>query len=82
VACSLLQETIEFSNGWECFLGLTQVKLDLSCLRTIKDDMDFCCRLAKEELMVILPGTVLPHTDILDVKLYCQTIDHLFLFEN
>ncbi|PVH34365.1 hypothetical protein PAHAL_8G206500 [Panicum hallii] len=33
-----------------------QVKLDLSCLKDIKDDMDFCCRLAKEELVVVLPG--------------------------
>ncbi|WVZ51252.1 hypothetical protein U9M48_002412 [Paspalum notatum var. saurae] len=32
------------------------VKLDLSCLQDIKDDMDFCCRLAKEELVVVLPG--------------------------
>ncbi|KAK3118984.1 hypothetical protein QOZ80_9BG0711890 [Eleusine coracana subsp. coracana] len=32
------------------------VKLDLSCLQNIKDDMDFCCRLAKEELVVVLPG--------------------------
>ncbi|PVH34375.1 hypothetical protein PAHAL_8G208000 [Panicum hallii] len=32
------------------------VKLDLSCLQDIKDDMDFCCRLAKEELVVLLPG--------------------------
>ncbi|RCV38521.1 hypothetical protein SETIT_8G149600v2 [Setaria italica] len=32
------------------------VKLDLSCLEDIKDDMDFCCRLAKEELVVVLPG--------------------------
>ncbi|KAG2558200.1 nicotianamine aminotransferase 1-like [Panicum virgatum] len=32
------------------------VKLDLSCLQGIKDDMDFCCRLAKEELVVLLPG--------------------------
>ncbi|XP_062183211.1 nicotianamine aminotransferase 1-like [Phragmites australis] len=32
------------------------VKLDLSCMQDIKDDMDFCCRLAKEELVVVLPG--------------------------
>ncbi|TVU24786.1 hypothetical protein EJB05_27243 [Eragrostis curvula] len=32
------------------------VKLDLSCLQDIKDDMDFCFRLAKEELVVVLPG--------------------------
>jgi len=28
--------------------------------------MDFCCRLAKEELVVVLPGT---HSPTLDVKL-------------
>ncbi|GJN25386.1 hypothetical protein PR202_gb13208 [Eleusine coracana subsp. coracana] len=38
------------------FFGMIQVKLDLSCLQNIKDDMDFCCRLAKEELVVVLPG--------------------------
>ncbi|GJN40472.1 hypothetical protein PR202_gb29687 [Eleusine coracana subsp. coracana] len=38
------------------FFGMIQVKLDLSCLQNIKDDMDFCCRLAKEELVVLLPG--------------------------
>ncbi|KAL6654103.1 hypothetical protein ACP70R_007568 [Stipagrostis hirtigluma subsp. patula] len=32
------------------------VKLDLSSLQDIEDDMDFCCRLAKEELVVVLPG--------------------------
>ncbi|XP_052136454.1 nicotianamine aminotransferase 1-like [Oryza glaberrima] len=32
------------------------VKLDLSCLQGIKDDMDFCCQLAKEELVILLPG--------------------------
>lgn len=33
-----------------------QVKLDLSCLDGICDDMDFCCRLAKEESVIVLPG--------------------------
>ncbi|KAM3406836.1 hypothetical protein ACQJBY_000723 [Aegilops geniculata] len=32
------------------------VKLDLSCLQDIKDDMDFCCKLSKEESVVVLPG--------------------------
>ena len=48
------------------FICLLQVKLDLSCLKDIKDDMDFCCRLAKEELVVVLPGTILTDT-------WCQT---------
>ncbi|XP_078169691.1 nicotianamine aminotransferase 1-like isoform X1 [Carex rostrata] len=32
------------------------VRLDLSQLADIKDDMDFCCQLAKEEHVIILPG--------------------------
>ena len=51
-----------FANGVQNFHDLLQVKLDLSCLQGIKDDMDFCCRLAKEELVVLLPGTLLRHT--------------------
>ncbi|XP_044955762.1 nicotianamine aminotransferase 1-like isoform X2 [Hordeum vulgare subsp. vulgare] len=32
------------------------VKLDFSCLQDIKDDMDFCCKLAKEEAVLVLPA--------------------------
>ncbi|XP_010250300.1 PREDICTED: probable aminotransferase TAT2 isoform X2 [Nelumbo nucifera] len=32
------------------------VKLDLSLLEDIKDDMDFCFKLAKEESVIVLPG--------------------------
>ncbi|CAD5180851.1 unnamed protein product [Musa acuminata subsp. malaccensis] len=32
------------------------VKLDLSRLEGIHDDMDFCSKLAKEELVIVLPG--------------------------
>ncbi|KVI04293.1 probable aminotransferase TAT2 [Cynara cardunculus var. scolymus] len=32
------------------------VKLDLSILENIKDDLDFCVKLAKEESIIILPG--------------------------
>lgn len=34
----------------------TMVKLNLSCLEDINDDMDFCVKLAKEESVVVLPG--------------------------
>ncbi|KFK40435.1 hypothetical protein AALP_AA3G372900 [Arabis alpina] len=34
----------------------TMVKLDLSVLEDISDDLDFCCKLAKEESLIILPG--------------------------
>ena len=46
-------------RGCSVGLHLLQVKLDLSCLQGIKDDMDFCCRLAKEESVVVLPGVLL-----------------------
>ncbi|KAL8461220.1 hypothetical protein ACS0TY_032621 [Phlomoides rotata] len=32
------------------------VKLNLSLLEGIEDDLDFCCKLAKEESVLILPG--------------------------
>ncbi|KAJ1704411.1 hypothetical protein LUZ63_004190 [Rhynchospora breviuscula] len=32
------------------------ISLDLSQLGDIKDDLDFCCKLAKEESVIILPG--------------------------
>uniref|UniRef100_A0A0E0JYU1 Aminotransferase class I/classII large domain-containing protein n=1 Tax=Oryza punctata TaxID=4537 RepID=A0A0E0JYU1_ORYPU len=35
------------------------VKLDLSYLDDFHDDMDFCCRLAKEESVIVLPGIAL-----------------------
>ncbi|VVA99918.1 unnamed protein product [Arabis nemorensis] len=34
----------------------TMVKLDLSMLEDISDDLEFCCKLAKEESLIILPG--------------------------
>ncbi|CAH2079534.1 unnamed protein product [Thlaspi arvense] len=34
----------------------TMVKLNLSLLEDISDDLDFCCKLAKEESVIILPG--------------------------
>ncbi|WVZ90754.1 hypothetical protein U9M48_037025 [Paspalum notatum var. saurae] len=33
------------------------VKLDMSCFDGIDDDIDFCCKLAKEESVVISPGS-------------------------
>ncbi|KAF8656895.1 hypothetical protein HU200_060457 [Digitaria exilis] len=39
------------------------VKLDLSCLDDIQDDLDFCCRLAKEESVIVLPGSALGMKD-------------------
>jgi tyrosine aminotransferase len=35
-----------------------QVKLDISCLVGFSDDVDFCCRLAKEESVLVMPGEV------------------------
>ncbi|WVZ76901.1 hypothetical protein U9M48_024820 [Paspalum notatum var. saurae] len=39
------------------------VKLDLSCLDGIQDDLDFCCRLAKEKSVIVLPGSALGMKD-------------------
>ena len=33
-----------------------QVKLNVSLLEDIDDDMDFCMKLSKEESVIILPG--------------------------
>lgn len=33
-----------------------QVKLNLSTLDSIQDDVDFCVKLAKEESVIVLPG--------------------------
>ncbi|KAL6629657.1 hypothetical protein ACP70R_029422 [Stipagrostis hirtigluma subsp. patula] len=38
-------------------------KLDLSCFDGIHDDLDFCCRLAKEESVIVLPGSALGMKD-------------------
>uniref|UniRef100_A0A453NMX1 nicotianamine aminotransferase n=1 Tax=Aegilops tauschii subsp. strangulata TaxID=200361 RepID=A0A453NMX1_AEGTS len=38
-------------------------KLDLSFLDGFSDDIDFCCRLAKEESVIVLPGTALGMKD-------------------
>ncbi|CAN6328902.1 unnamed protein product [Urochloa humidicola] len=34
-----------------------KVKLDMSCFHGIDDDIDFCCKLSKEESVVISPGS-------------------------
>lgn len=33
------------------------MKLNLSVLEGINDDMEFCIKLAKEESVIVLPGT-------------------------
>lgn len=35
------------------------MKLNLSLLEDINDDMEFCSKLAKEESMIILPGNII-----------------------
>ncbi|CAN1193882.1 Nicotianamine aminotransferase 1, partial [Linum perenne] len=39
-----------------------QVKLECSELEGIKDDMEFCLKLAKEESVIVLPGTTVGQT--------------------
>lgn len=43
------------------------VKLDLCYLDGILDDLDFCCRLAKEESVIVLPGSALGMKDWLRI---------------
>ncbi|KAL0444273.1 UNVERIFIED_CONTAM: Nicotianamine aminotransferase 1 [Sesamum latifolium] len=43
------------------------VKLNLSLLEDIKDDTDFCCKLATEESVIILPGVAVGLKDWLRV---------------
>jgi hypothetical protein len=35
-----------------------QVKLNLYLLEGIRDDIDFCCKLAKEESVILCPGSL------------------------
>ncbi|KAL6507439.1 hypothetical protein OROGR_023634 [Orobanche gracilis] len=35
------------------------MKLNMSILEGIEDELDFCCKLAKEESVILLPGTAL-----------------------
>ncbi|RWR89589.1 putative aminotransferase TAT2 [Cinnamomum micranthum f. kanehirae] len=43
------------------------VKMNLSLLEDILDDVDFCCKLAKEESVVILPGSAVGWTNWLRI---------------
>lgn len=38
------------------YFYVLQVKLNISVLEDVSDDIDFCFKLAKEESVVILPG--------------------------
>ena len=53
LSCTLLQ----WGYNLEIML-VFQAKLDLSCLDGFSDDMDFCCKLAKEESVLVMPGEV------------------------
>lgn len=34
----------------------SQIKLNVAMLEGIVDELDFCCKLAKEESVILLPG--------------------------
>lgn len=38
------------------YLHILQVKLNVSLLEDISDDLDFCMKLAKEESVIIVPA--------------------------
>ncbi|KAG5545250.1 hypothetical protein RHGRI_017644 [Rhododendron griersonianum] len=50
-----LKGSLAVTSGPATFI---QVKLDLSLLEGINDDMEFCVKLAKEESVIVLPGVV------------------------
>ena len=53
------------------------MKLDLSLLEDINDDMEFCIELAKEESVIIVPGkNFSPPKGICHVYVY---VDELFM---
>ena len=56
IKCSLFP-SFKFSIIIQFMISVVQAKLDLSCLGGIQDDLDFCCMLAKEESVIVLPGT-------------------------
>ncbi|EES15510.2 hypothetical protein SORBI_3008G005300 [Sorghum bicolor] len=56
----LIENYINITNDPATFI---QVKLDLSLLHGIQDDLDFCCRLAKEDSVIVLPGSALGMKD-------------------
>ncbi|KAL5998864.1 Nicotianamine aminotransferase 1 [Asimina triloba] len=47
----------------------TQGKVDTSKLEDISDDVDFCCKLAKEESVVVLPGSAVGFKNWLRITL-------------
>lgn len=61
----------------------SQVKLDVSLLEDIKDDMDFCLKLAKEESVVILPVIVLAKLCLLPkfiMRIPALTVNALYAY--
>ena len=66
IKCSLFP-SFKFSIIIQFTISVVQAKLDLSCLDGIQDDLDFCCMLAKEESVIVLPGTFNFHL--------CATLD-------
>lgn len=51
-------ETVIGCNFYQklCNFWMIQIKINLSLLQDISDDIDFCFKLAKEEKVIILPG--------------------------
>lgn len=56
----------------------TQVELNLSLLEDISDDIDFCFKLAKEESVIILPGTIMKIL-LIFVRLFVESF-HLHIW--
>ena len=48
------------------------MKLNVSLLKDISDDVDFCFKLAKEESVILLPGD--KHTDYNSCKMHLKIL--------
>ncbi|XP_034600627.1 nicotianamine aminotransferase 1 isoform X3 [Setaria viridis] len=64
-----IESYINITNDPATFI---QVKLDLCYLDGILDDLDFCCRLAKEESVIVLPGSALGMKDWIRITFACD----------
>lgn len=56
------------------YLHILQVKLNVSLLEDISDDLDFCMKLAKEESVIIVPaGKIRKILQVSLTKMYVST---------